>query len=165
MRRSPLRIQHRFAQEVRNLRLLLLPPSVELSTAHLSGELLPKPARLNATRLRITSASSAASSSHQFPLFSTEIATGPNIEWRRDYVNNKSTGLSYFRIIPYLDIHRAGDHKWIWELNRHQHLVVLAQAFLFFDDRACVQEIERELRSWMEQNPFQRGINWSSALE
>ena len=166
MRRSPLEIQHRFAQEVRNLRLLLLPPSVELSTAHLSGELLPKPAWLNATPFANNIRELAGRIlSHQFPLFSTEIATGPNIEWRRDYVNNKSTGRSYFRMIPYLDIHRAGDHKWIWELNRHQHLVVLAQAFLFFDDRACVQEIERELRSWMEQNPFQRGINWSSALE
>lgn len=148
------------------MKLLLAPPSVKPSAADLSSGLLPKPAWLSATPFanKIRDLADRILR-HQFPLFSTEIATGPNTEWRRDYVNNKSTGLSYFRMIPYLDVQRAGDHKWIWELNRHQHLVVLAQAFLFFDDRAYAQEIERELRAWMAQNPFQRGINWSSALE
>jgi hypothetical protein len=37
------------------------------------------------------------------------------------------TAPNYFRRIPFLDTSRAGDHKIIWELNRHQHLVVLAQ--------------------------------------
>ena len=130
MSRSPLEIRHRFAQEVTNLKLLLAPPSVKPSAAELSSELLPKPAWLSATPFanKIRDLADRILR-HQFPLFSTEIATGPNTEWRRDYVNNKSTGLSYFRMIPYLDVQRAGDHKWIWELNRHQHLVVLAQAF------------------------------------
>ena len=66
---------------------------------------------------------------HRFPLMGGEIETGPIIDWRRDYASGKSTGLRYFRLIPYLDFERAGDHKPIWELNRHQHLVLLAQAW------------------------------------
>jgi hypothetical protein len=32
--------------------------------------------------------------------------------------------------IPFLDFAAVGDHKVIWELNRHQHLVTLAKAQL-----------------------------------
>ena len=67
---------------------------------------------------------------HQFPIFSTTIDARPDIRWRRDYLRGIETGLEYFRLIPYLDTARAGDHKTIWELNRHQHLLVLAQAHL-----------------------------------
>jgi hypothetical protein len=102
---------------------------------------------------------------YQFPIFGTEIQTGEAIEWRRDYRNQIVTGLPYFRFIPYLNAARAGDHKWIWELNRHQHLVVLTQAFLFTKDRRYLTELEREIRGWLRQNPFQCGINWASALE
>lgn len=144
----------------------MAPPSARGIPVHATAELLPKPCRLAATpfarTIRLLADSILA---HRFPIFAAEIVTGPKIEWRHDYINNKSTGLSYFRTIPYLDVARAGDHKWIWELNRHQHLVVLAQAVLLFDDPAYVEEIERQLLSWTEQNPFQRGINWASALE
>jgi len=60
-----------------------------------------------------------------------------------------------------LNVEEAGDHKIIWELNRHQHLVVLAQA----GDEASRQALFSELESWIIQNPFQCGINWVSALE
>jgi hypothetical protein len=103
--------------------------------------------------------------SHSFPIFGTQLETGPSIDWRRDYRNNVTSGLPYFRFVRYLNVARSGDHKWLWELNRHQHLVVLAQAFLFTGDRIYLLEIERQSRDWMLQNPFQRGINWASALE
>ena len=58
-----------------------------------------------------------------------------------------------------------GDHKFIWELNRHQHLVLLAQAHLLTGKQEYLDEVFAQLESWLEQNPFQRGINWASALE
>ena len=102
---------------------------------------------------------------HRFPLLGVTIDTGPEIRWRRDYLRGIETGLDYFRRIPYLDAARAGDHKLIWELNRHQHLVTLAQAYLFTGDGANLEEIRAQLESWFEQNPLARGINWASALE
>jgi len=95
---------------------------------------------------------------HRFPILGIEIETGPAIDWRRDYIHGISTELKYFRLIPYLDFVRAGDHKTIWELNRHQHLVVLAQA-------GETVEIVSQLQSWFAANPFLQGINWTSALE
>jgi hypothetical protein len=80
-------------------------------------------------------------------------------------MHSTTSGTSYFRRIPYLDFDRVGDHKSVWELNRHQHLVVLAQAFLLTEDARYLTEIGQQLDSWNIQNPWLRGINWASALE
>ena len=102
---------------------------------------------------------------HRFPLLGVTLETGPEIHWRRDYASGIETGLKYYRLIPYLDAARAGDHKNIWELNRHQHLVLLAQAGLLSGQEKYWQEIQKQLSSWFEHNPYGRGINWTSALE
>ncbi len=102
---------------------------------------------------------------HRLPLLGIELDTGPQIHWRRDYLSGIETGPGYFRTIPYLDRAGAGDHKIIWELNRHQHLVLLAQAFLFDGDEENLAHIDAQIAEWFRQNPFHRGINWASALE
>ena len=167
--RSPQEIAFRLRQEIRNIQLLAFPPKLLREPAW------PLPALPSATavanRLRTTEFASQVLNTadqivaHRFPLLGFHIETGPAIEWRRDYVNRQSTDIKYFRRIPYLDAARAGDHKNIWELNRHQHLVLLAQALLFSDSSVYLDEIIAQLNSWWEQNPFQRGINWASALE
>src|SRR5712692_6748634 len=96
---------------------------------------------------------------HRFPLLGLTIETGPEIRWRRDYVSGRETGCPYFQLVPYLDAARAGDHKIVWELNRHQHLVLLAQLYLFDADPQLLTEIWRELESWLDANPFQRAVN------
>ncbi len=85
--------------------------------------------------------------------------------WRQDPNSGIESGTPYFRRVPYLDAQAAGDHKNIWEINRHQHWVLLAQAFLFTRRSAFLEHIERQFDSWVEQNPYMRGINWTSALE
>jgi hypothetical protein len=102
---------------------------------------------------------------HKFPIFGRTIDAGPEIRWRRDYLRDIETGLPYFRRIPYLDTPRAGDHKVIWELNRHQYLIVLAQAYRVTGDPRSLDEIRAQLESWIAANPFHRGTNWASALE
>ena len=102
---------------------------------------------------------------HRFPILGLTIDTGPAIPWRRDHTSGVETDLRYFRRIPYLNARQAGDHKIIWELNRHQHLVILAQAYRFNGDSANLAEIRAQLEDWFRENPFHRGINWASALE
>jgi hypothetical protein len=102
---------------------------------------------------------------HRFPLLGSTIETGPEIHWRRDYVHGHESGLRYFRLMPYLDFAQVGDHKAIWELNRHQHLVLTAQAYRLTGRREFVDETARQLESWFTQNPFPQGMNWASALE
>jgi hypothetical protein len=61
---------------------------------------------------------------------------------------------------------RPGDVKWVWELGRHRHLVLLARAVHLarVPDRYRVA-LEEQLRSWLEANPPERGVHWSSSLE
>ncbi|HEY1497123.1 MAG TPA: alginate lyase family protein [Candidatus Solibacter sp.] len=102
---------------------------------------------------------------HRFPILGIVVETGPEIDWRHDYLHGISTGTPYFRRSPYLDFSRAGDHKIVWELNRHQHLPLLAQAWLLTGKREYLDEAFAQLDGWLAANPFLRGINWASALE
>ncbi len=103
---------------------------------------------------------------HRVPLLGFGLVDlGPAIDWRRDYIHGKTSAPDYFRFVKYLDFNAVGDHKIIWELNRHQHLVLLAQATEITGNAKYHEEIVRQLESWLEQNPYERGINWASALE
>jgi hypothetical protein len=168
--RTAAEIAFRVRQEVANIRLWTRPPAVSFESGW--SPKFPAPdARVVASDLagsefaREVIHLAREIRTHRFPIFGGVIDTGPDIRWRRDYRSQCETGLGYFRFIPYLDAARAGDHKFIWELNRHQHLVTLAQAFRFTGDATFLVEIRAQLTSWFEQNPFARGINWASALE
>jgi len=102
---------------------------------------------------------------HRLPILDMFLDVGPEIRWRRDYANGIESDTRYFRRIPYLNFERVGDYRVIWEMNRHQYLVAVAQAFVLTGRRDYLAEIERQLTSWIDQNPFQRGLNWTSALE
>jgi hypothetical protein len=102
---------------------------------------------------------------HEFPIFDRILSTGAEIDWRRDYRNGVSTPAIWFKRIPFLDFAEAGDHKYVWELNRHHHLVTLAQAWVISRDARLVAEIELQVHGWNQQNPFLRSVNWASALE
>ena len=90
---------------------------------------------------------------HRFEFLGERFDAGTEIAWRRDYRNEITSAPRYFCFIPYLDASKVGDHKFIWELNRHQHLVLLAQAQLISGDRRYLVEIERQLDSWTAAEP------------
>jgi hypothetical protein len=167
--RSSRELAFRLRQEIRNVQLLAFPPTLGQEVPSPLPN-LPAPESI-AQELRSTAFAAEVLEiadqivMRRFPLLGLNLQTGSNIEWRRDYGDQISTGTQYFRLIPYLDVSRVGDHKIIWELNRHQHLVALAQAVLFTGREIYLQNIFAQLQSWWRQNPYQRGINWTSALE
>ncbi len=165
--RSPAEISFRLRQEAANLRLFRFPPR-EAPAA----KALPLPRfetiekRLRGTRFA-TQVEEIAQGilARRIPLFGYTIEPEREIRWRRDYVHQRETSAVYFRRIPYLDFERVGDHKIIWELNRHQHLVALAQAGLLSGRKDFFDDLFAQLASWLDQNPVGGGINWASALE
>lgn len=163
--RSPAEIRFRLRQEFENFRLFAMPPTwAEPLTGPLPGlsTTVPQDPAYREEMERIATDALA----HRFHLLGLPKADlGDPIHWRRDFVHGQETGLDYFRRIPYLDFARVGDHKIIWELNRHQHLVVLAQAFLITGRPEFLDEIPRQLDHWFTENPTHRGVNWTSALE
>ncbi len=159
--RSPGEIAFRLRQEAMNLWLAKRPPS-RTFTAPAPLPLLPDPQAAIAPDIERLADQIVA---HRFPLLGIQLETGPQIRWRRDYQRGIETGPIYFRRIPYLDVTQVGDHKVIWELNRHQHWVVLAQAYRRTGQSLYLSELVSQWESWIQENPFQHGINWCSALE
>ena len=103
---------------------------------------------------------------HRFDLLGYEnVDYGRDIDWHFDAVHGKrAPQVAWFRV-PYLEFTQVGDHKIIWELNRHQHLVTLAKAYRLTGASRYTKEIFRQWYDWQHHNPYPYGINWASSLE
>ena len=103
---------------------------------------------------------------HRFDLLGYEnLDYGTPIDWHLDVVHGKRAPRTPWFKIRYLDFQQVGDAKITWELNRHQHFLTLAKAYLLTGDEAFVSEVISQWRHWWEENPYPLGINWASALE
>ncbi len=169
--RSLAEIAFRSKQEIANFSLWLTPPELPKHVRVASPlNVLPDPLavieRCRGTEFECTVLELAhRAARHRFPVLGYEVDAGPEIHWRRDYVHGQETAQGYFRRIPYLSFERAGDHKVIWELNRHSHWILLAMAYASSGDRQWLEELEAQARDWRSQNALNAGINWTSALE
>lgn len=90
---------------------------------------------------------------------------GSPIDWSLDPVNGLRAASVHWSKVPYLDPTRVGDHKIVWELNRHQYFVGLGQAYVLTGDDRWAELFVRHTTAWMEANPPKIGINWTSSLE
>ena len=86
------------------------------------------------------------------------------VNWHRDPVHNRTAPRVFFGRVPYLDA-SVGDHKIIWELNRHQQWLQLGRALWLTGDTRYRDALLVQLRSWLADNPPLTGINWASMLE
>lgn len=93
------------------------------------------------------------------------LSYGEPIDWHRDPVHGRRAPMAHWSRVPFLQADRVGDHKIIWELNRHQHFVTLAQAYHLTGDGAFLGALEAQWRGWLTANPPTIGINWASSLE
>lgn len=91
---------------------------------------------------------------------------GSPMDWQRDPLAGLSAPLVHWSRVPYLDAAAVGDHKVVWELNRQQYLVTLAQAWAYTGDQRYADAAAEHIRSWIDHNPPTKvGINWASSLE
>lgn len=85
--------------------------------------------------------------------------------WNR----NPRTGLQFSqscgKLVNYPDTSGFGDMKYLWEPNRHLHLVSLAQAYYLTGDNLYLEGLAQQLRSWFDQCPYPFGPNWNNPLE
>lgn len=93
------------------------------------------------------------------------VSFGAHPDWSFEFVSGKRAPAIHWSQIAFLDPDVAGDSKYTWDLNRHQYFVALAQAYLLTGDDRYVSCIADHLASWMDDNPPQIGINWTSSLE
>ena len=103
---------------------------------------------------RPTASSPAASTSSRSRTSSS--ATPPR--WNRDPKTGIEAPLDFGKQLDYRDARRVGDIKYLWEPNRHLHLVTLAQAYALTRRRRATRDALRaHLESWFEACPFRMG--------
>jgi hypothetical protein len=94
----------------------------------------------------------------------TGLQLGVLPDWHHDPVHDRRPPLIFWANVPFLEP-AAGDHKIIWELNRHQHWLGLGRAHALTGDRRCYARFTSQLASWLAANPPLIGTNWASMLE
>ena len=67
--------------------------------------------------------------------------------------------------VNHRDERRVGNIKQVWEVNRLQHLTLLATAWYLTGDDSYAERVAAQLRSWWAANPFLSGVNWTSGIE
>jgi uncharacterized heparinase superfamily protein len=90
---------------------------------------------------------------------------GDPIDWHFDPVSGRRAPLVHWSRLDPLDCTTVGDTKVIWELNRHQWLVHLGQAWRLTGDERYAQTLIQYVQAWLRVNPPGMGINWASSLE
>jgi hypothetical protein len=91
---------------------------------------------------------------------------GPEIDWHIDPISQYRWHPNHF----YLKYHPAPypggpDITLPWELSRCQHFVTLGQAYRFTGDEKFVSEFKEQFESWLELNPWPRGVNWAGPMD
>ncbi len=102
---------------------------------------------------------------NQLLLFGRRYRLGAPVNWHRDPSTGTVAPLGYGKFMDYRDERLVGNVKTLWEPARHQHLVPLAVAYAVTGRVEYRQAIVRQIDSWLDQNPFGRGIHWCSSLE
>src|SRR5689334_8338637 len=85
--------------------------------------------------------------------------------WNRDPKTGIEAPLAFGKLLDYRDQDLVGDIKYLWEPNRHLHIVTMAQAYALTKDRRHYDALVQHLDSWFIACPYGKGPNWASALE
>jgi Heparinase II/III-like protein/Heparinase II/III N-terminus len=87
-------------------------------------------------------------------------------DWFRDPVTGRRSAPEACAFsLDQRDESAVGNIKQVWEVNRLQHLTLLAAAWYLTGVDAYAMRVAEQLRSWWRENPFLSGINWTSGIE
>jgi hypothetical protein len=95
-------------------------------------------------------------------IFDLEFPVEFDFDWHHDYRNNKRVERRFSGRLDIRNTEVVGDIKYVWEVNRHQHLSSLAYAR---NGSQLLGTTTRAIRSWLRDNPYLSGVNWTSSLE
>ena len=90
---------------------------------------------------------------------------GDPVDWHLDPVSGRRAPFVHWSRLDPLNPAVVGDSKVVWELNRHQWVLPLGQAYRLTGDERYADTFARYVQEWMRANPPGMGINWTSSLE
>jgi hypothetical protein len=95
-------------------------------------------------------------------VFDLEFPLGFQFDWHRDYHDGRQVDRGFAGALDIRDTAVVGDIKYVWEPSRHQQLSALAFAA---NGEQYAGYIVQSLDSWLNANPYLRGVHWTSSLE
>ena len=100
----------------------------------------------------------------EFSIFEKKYKFKNKINWNYSFFKDFNWNLEQsekINIRPRKNI----DVKYVWELNRHQHLPYLGFAYYITKNKKYAIEFKNQILHWIKNNPPLYGINWYSGLE
>lgn len=67
--------------------------------------------------------------------------------------------------IEFKDREDIGDVRFTWEINRHLFFPNLALQYSCLNKEEAYEKLRCHFYDWIKQNPFLKGVNWSSPME
>ena len=106
----------------------------------------------------------------RFSYLNIEAHFPDGIDWRMDPISRRGWPQKFYTELKFYGQRDGaeelpGDVKYVWELNRHHHFTVLGKAYWLTGEEKYATTLLAQCDSWIEQNPYLWGINWTSALE
>ena len=99
---------------------------------------------------------------NRFSFFDLENAyLGNKINWNFDHKNKKTFPLRYSFFGSH-SFRKEGDIKYAFEINKHQELVRLSEAYILTGDASYTNKLVGNISSWIQQCPCMRSVNWAS---
>lgn len=103
---------------------------------------------------------------NELPLFRTSIKIStPQIDWHYDYLNRISYPLVYIWDNLPAQLSEAADPVNGWDIARFHQLYDLALAYLLTSEEKYAGGYFSMVTSFMDSNPFCKGINWYDGTE
>jgi len=94
-------------------------------------------------------------------IFDLEFPAEFEFDWHHDYKTGKTVPRMFARKLDIRNPEVVGDIKYVWDPSRHQYLSAIA-----FSSRPDAEQIVSDaLQSWIDNNPYLVGVNWTSSLE
>jgi len=121
--------------------------------------------RMPAARNEVVSAAEAVCRGSFDLLGYSRLSFGDPVDWHLDPISGRRAPLVHWSRLDPLESASVGDYKVVWELNRHQWMVSLGQAYRLSGDVRYARAFATYVRQWMDANPPGMGINWASSLE
>ena len=86
-------------------------------------------------------------------------------EWHKDPLEGSEWPRIFYNQVHNAKPSETVDIKYVWEMNRHQYLIVLGQAYWISGDEKYAKKVCEIISSWISDNPYHSGVNWTSSLE
>jgi hypothetical protein len=94
-----------------------------------------------------------------------DLSFGDPVDWHLEPVSQRRAPRVHWSRLDPIDVAAVGDSKVVWELNRHQWVAELGQAYRMTGDERYAEAFATHVSGWLYANPAGQGINWASSLE